>query len=324
MREVVGLVVHYARDERNLLNTRRCVESLAVAGVEKVWVVDNGSPVVLEEGYSIARSGVQVVRSEDNLGYAGAINLGMKVIEESEKQGGSKGQRFIFVLNNDAIVEKGCVQRLLECEQRHEAILAPVIYDLESGKVSDLGGRMNRFTIYYRELTAIPEKLQAVDFITGAAMFAEKKVWRKIGPWDERFFMYAEDFDYCLQAEDLGIARVIVPAAKVLHSKGSSSKSNCKSVPEGLSAFSMYHIHRNRVWLAQKRHGVVKFCCFLLVYSAIVGLKLMKWCARDRKLAAALFRGYADGVWGAILISLSGSKNPTICLKFNTSKRMTS
>jgi GT2 family glycosyltransferase len=62
-----------------------------------------------------------------------------------------------------------------------------------------------------------------VDFITGCGMLISRRCLEQVGLFDERFFMYYEDSDYCLRALRAGLRAVVEPRAVMLHKVAVSS-----------------------------------------------------------------------------------------------------
>lgn len=65
---------------------------------------------------------------------------------------------------------------------------------------------------------------QDVDWVVGAALLARREVLAQIGGFDEGYFMYSEELDWCRRAKAAGWQIVYVPAAQVIHYEGKSSE----------------------------------------------------------------------------------------------------
>jgi hypothetical protein len=65
--------------------------------------------------------------------------------------------------------------------------------------------------------------VQPVDWVSGAAICIRREVWEQVGGFDERFFMYAEDIDWSLRAQQAGWKVYYVPDAMIVHRIGRSS-----------------------------------------------------------------------------------------------------
>jgi N-acetylglucosaminyl-diphospho-decaprenol L-rhamnosyltransferase len=278
-----AIVVHFGRAE----TTARCLKALEGSEgttVASVVVVDNGS---VEPFTPVPGRRVRVIRTERNVGYGGAINLAMAALPPA---GSGPDGRSILVLNNDVEIAPGCL-RALEERAAVEALLAPVIWNRPGGAATDWGATINRATMYARDLAVMPADDTAVEFVTGAALFATERVFRAIGPWDERFFMYGEDVDYCLAARERGIGMRIIPAAVAFHEKGTASG-------RGLNRFNAYYIHRNRMLLARKWQTTGQYLVFVALYGLIMAGKLAKWSCLQPSLSRPLLAAFVDGLRG--------------------------
>ena len=92
-----------------LEDTLRCVESLGRTSYQPltVLVVDNGSRVSPRERLTAAGAAVELIENPRNLGYAGGNNVGIRIALE-------RGADFVWILNNDALVEPETLSRLID------------------------------------------------------------------------------------------------------------------------------------------------------------------------------------------------------------------
>jgi N-acetylglucosaminyl-diphospho-decaprenol L-rhamnosyltransferase len=68
------------------------------------------------------------------------------------------------------------------------------------------------------------EGAQAVDWVVGAALLARRTALDQVGGFDEGYFMYSEELDWCRRAASMGWRIVYFPAAQVIHHEGKSSE----------------------------------------------------------------------------------------------------
>ncbi|GAA2723925.1 hypothetical protein CAE01nite_10580 [Cellulomonas aerilata] len=215
----------------------RLVESLrGEAGdvAMRVVVVDNDS----SDG-TLARTrahpDVLTVPAPGNLGYAGGINLGLQHLD---------GVDAVLVLNADLVVEPGAVRALLRRLDRPQAgIVLPLLLDGD-GTTSHslrrepsvtralgdavLGRHLGDRPAWLSETVRDPACYtwpHPVDWGTGAAMLIRSDVVASVGSWDERFFLYSEETDYCRRARSAGWEVWFEPAARVRHEAGGSGRS---------------------------------------------------------------------------------------------------
>lgn len=90
------------------------------------------------------------------------------------------------------------------------------------------------------------------DWATGALMALSADCLAACGAWDESFFLYSEETEYCLRARDHGYATQLEPTAEAVHLGGDSQVS-----PRLWTLLTL-----NRVRLYGRRHGAVATACF--------------------------------------------------------------
>lgn len=79
--------------------------------------------------------------------------------------------------------------------------------------------RFNGYFLAYEDFA----RIHAVPVIAGSYMMMPTALDRQLGGWDETYFFYGEDIDYCYRIHDAGFEIVYYPLVKVLHYKGASS-----------------------------------------------------------------------------------------------------
>jgi GT2 family glycosyltransferase/glycosyltransferase involved in cell wall biosynthesis len=184
------VVVNY----RGVQDTITCVRGLAEvdypAELLQVIVVDN-------EAHDTARltaelPGVKIVTSERNLGFAGGCNLGV------EHATGS----VLAFLNNDARADRAWIKtaiRVFHSEPSVGAVASKVL-DWDGQKIDFVDGGLTWFGMGYKRHAGqdddgAHDDPRDVLFGTGSAMFVRAEVYRELGGFDERFFMFYEDVD---------------------------------------------------------------------------------------------------------------------------------
>ena len=190
-----------------------------------VIVIDNGSSDGSVELLRAA-SGIQVVE-QTNVGYAGGLNRGI-----AEARAGHD----ILVLNPDVVLRPGALDRLSAVFEGHDdvAIAVPALFDTSGRLLPSL----RRAPVWWRTLTEavvggsragrlgesfppdVQGGLQDADWATGAAMLIRRDVIDEVGPWDESFFLYSEETEYCLRVRDAGYRLVCEPQAEMTHVGG--------------------------------------------------------------------------------------------------------
>lgn len=205
-----------------------------LAGVPAtVVVVDNGSTDETLEVVGATAPDALVVATGRNGGYAAGINAGVAAAGLPSA---------VLVLNPDVRLGPGCVPALLEGlaqtgagivaprledasgrlipSQRREPTLLRAVADLvlgaeNAGRVGTLG-----------EVVTAPASYEAptrIDWAEGSTLLVSAACWRKVGPWDESFFLYSEETDFALRARDAGYECWYVPTAHAVHLEGGSA-----------------------------------------------------------------------------------------------------
>jgi len=213
-----------------------CVRSLLAdgsAGVPELVVVDNGSADGSVAALLAAIPDVTVVDPGRNLGYAGAANRGIAATTAP----------VVAVSNADLVVAPGTAAAMLARLDAEPdlAAVGPALFNPDGSQypsarahastVDAVGhavlGRLfprNRFTRRYRQLDAQWDRPRDVDWVSGAIMFLRRSALDSIGGWDERYFMYMEDFDLCWRLRRLGWRVAYEPGGRVTHVQGASTK----------------------------------------------------------------------------------------------------
>ena len=243
-------------------DTVECLRSVAASeGVAvKLLYVDNGSDPdqvakVLKEVPQAA-----VVRYSRNVGVARAFNGGFAYALR-------RGAAFIWVVTNDAVVEKNCLGKLM-AEARHEprsAMLVPKVnYYEHKDVVWSAGSRFRRFppVIVMRKTTTPDDgrydNRRKLEFTTLFAVLIRGQVLREVGLLDPSYVYFYEDYDLSLRIRDAGHTITFVPEAKSWHKVALVSRDH-RSSPAFWSTYGRGEAifrrrHQRRWWLTGAVH----------------------------------------------------------------------
>ncbi len=98
-------------------------------------------------------------------------------------------------------------------------------------------------------------------------MFIRRETWQQVGAFDEQFFAYQEDSDYCLRARQAGWKVMYAPLAKIVH-YGGQGGSSAQPVQ------SIYQWHRSYYLYYRKHFAKDYFFLFNWFYYLAMVLKL--------------------------------------------------
>lgn len=211
-----------------------CLDSLArYTHVDhEVIIVDNASiDATLEAATSFYQ--VHVIENTENSGFAIAVNQAAQ----------SAAGRYLLLLNPDTVVHEDTVDRLTAFMDSHPTvgICAPRVLDT-AGRIRHncfafetpwsffwfgvgVGPlvRVRNWMLCRSTWDIAADVPQVVEAVTGAAMLVRQEIFEALGGLDERFFMYCEDGDFCLRAQQAGWQTMLVPSAVITHIGGTSA-----------------------------------------------------------------------------------------------------
>jgi hypothetical protein len=248
-----GTVAIVILSYNGLEDTRKCLRSMVAALRPHVIpiLVDNGSTDGTEAAVTSEFPWCRVLRLEKNQGPVGGNNAGMQLALDL-------GADWILLLNNDTIVDPSLFDRLLEAADAHPeySVLGPVIKFMDDPDVVMTDGSLFNtptprgfFLPGSVPLTAShPPHVTDVDVVNGCAMMIRSDMVRRIGLFDEKFFMYHDEADLCLRALGAGSRNGVIDHALVWH-KGSATS-------QGTGKWSVrYMCARNLAYLLKKHRG---------------------------------------------------------------------
>jgi len=240
---VVAITLNWNRRE----DTLECVESLCRLTYPNVrlLVVDNGSTDGSPGAIAKHFPQVEQIVNPANLGFARGFNVGLRRALEVNAE-------FAFILNNDTYVAPDMLGALVKASEPTDVgIAAPAIYYASDPKrIWSTGGGHNPLTL---EMTGDHGRREPIfdvterDFVVGCGMLIKRAVLERVGLFDERFFMYYEDSDYCLRARRHSFRLVCVPQARMWHKVASSSNGSDSPAERYLMAKSSAIFFRKHV-----------------------------------------------------------------------------
>ncbi|REC97327.1 hypothetical protein DEU35_3097 [Microbacterium sp. AG157] len=282
-----------------------------LVGSCEIVLVDNASPDgtadFVENTYG---SRVTLIRSGENLGFARAVNRAAEY---------ARG-RYLLLLNPDASLDSENIDLLTVAMRAHPGVgvAAPDVIEgagefrtmaagyepsvkrmfLHSSGLSRLGKYTARLRGHYllRDQTR-PNQPEFVKWVSGGCMLVERTVWQHLGGLSERWFMYAEDVEFCLRASSAGWKVAVFPWARAYHSVGGSSDDSSGPVRtvwlENLYDLFVLRYHPSTVHAASWRGVVaVGFAARSSVFALLASVR------PAYRGDARRFAAYARAAWG--------------------------
>jgi len=205
----------------NYADTRECLQSVLKIDYPNltVWLVDNGSEDGTAQRVAAEFPTVHVVQTGRNLGVAGGFNAGIVPALQS-------GAEYIFILNNDTVVEPDIIRVLVTEAQTHPdyGVLMPkILYYDAPDRIWSIGARYRLFPpaivmIGLNKIDAPPyNEPRFLEYAPYCALLIPRRVFECVGLLDDGYFFFYEDWDYSLRVRKAGYKIAYIPKACIYH-----------------------------------------------------------------------------------------------------------
>lgn len=231
----------------------------------EVIVVDNASktsisPYIDNFTRDNKKIKITLIENKENKGFSGGNNVGIRHALKNDAD-------YIMLLNNDTIVANNFIDPLVAFynEQVNAGILGPKIYfdsgyefhkdrysESEKGNVIWYAGGVIDWNNVHASHRGVDEvdigqynRSVKTPYVSGCCMIMTREVIEKVGFFDETYFMYLEDVDFCMRALKAGFELWYIPASHIWHK-------NAQSSGESGSELQVYYQTRNRLMFGMK------------------------------------------------------------------------
>ena len=271
-----------------LKDTCELIETLPLEDESlEVIVVDNASK---EDEASIIKkrySQVKVIRSNQNLGFAGGNNLGIKA---------AKG-KYLFFINNDTLLrhQTSDIRHLinrLESSPKIGIVCPKIRFAWGDNPIQFAGYTpLSRITVRNRAIGCGESDNGQFDtahptpYAHGAAMMVKRDVIGEAGMMPECYFLYYEELDWSMMIRRAGYDIWYEPACTIFHKESQATGQN--------SPLRTYYLTRNRLLFVKRNNKQVSRYLSYIYLIAIVGIKeIVKYTIQKRPdLAKATLKG---------------------------------
>jgi GT2 family glycosyltransferase len=214
--------------------TAKCLDSILKKDWKvkyQIFLVDNNSEDGSVEFFKQKYPKIKLITSKQNLGFAGGHNLVLKQLKTE----------YVLILNSDTEIFDQVIDKMIEfmdsssevgissCKILNKdqslqpnagdlpfgAALINWLFNLESIGVSSPSFHRTEYDYY--------QTIHPVGWLSGSFMMIRKSVIDKVGFFNERFFMYMEDVEFCYRANKKGFKIFINPLVSIKHLSGASS-----------------------------------------------------------------------------------------------------
>ena len=237
--------------------------SLKVATYKNIEVilVDNGSKEDLYEVVIKHFPNTRIIISEDNLGFAGGNNLGIKVASG----------KYIMFLNNDTEVDPGFLEPMVEIMEKDPSVgmASPKIIYYDTDNIIQYAGSsgINPYTsrgskIGHMEKDSSQYNLiEETSLVHGAAMMVPMEVISKVALMSELFFLYYEEHDWCEMIKRAGYRVFYIGKSKIYHKESISVGKE--------STLKTYYMTRNRLLFIRRNVFGFAFLLSMLFFFLV-------------------------------------------------------
>ena len=239
----------------------------------EIIVVDNGSSVNLVPQWEKKYKTVKFIRSEENLGFAGGNNLGIK----------QAGGDYLFFVNNDTEFTEGLVEQLVATLDAHPeaGMVSPKIRYFSMPDTLQYAGftPMNYYTArntcigqFEKDTGQYDDRTGETGYAHGAAMMLRREAIIKAGLMAENYFLYYEEMDWCEKVRKARYTIRLDMQALIYHKESVSVGSK--------SALKEFFMNRNRILFIRRNCSFATrsifwayFCCIVAPRNILSYLK---------------------------------------------------
>lgn len=216
-----------------------CLKSIENQKIpSNIILIDNNSQDKTLEKIKNKKNNFNLIKNKLNLGFAQAVNQG---IAYSKK---NLNTDLFLLLNPDTNLKKDCLNKIIKKIKSDSKIglCSPVIKNPKNNEIIFRQGQINWWKMKTLHENNPNKKM---DYLTGCCLLIKKSVLDKLKGFDEKFFLYYEDADFCLRAKKNGLALEIAENATCFHQESQSSNNETKNYHLVKSGLIFFHKHSN-------------------------------------------------------------------------------
>ena len=271
-----------------LNDTCALIDSIPFNEDMEVIVVDNGSRENEASKLQTRYPYIKTIRSDQNLGFAGGNNLGIK---------SSKG-KYLYLINNDTVCKDFNPEALinrLKVSPKIGMVSPKIRFAWDNNPIQFAGYTpLSTITVRNRAIGFGEEDKGQYDtphqtpYAHGAAMMLKREVVNKVGFMPECYFLYYEELDWSMMINRAGYEIWYDPASTIYHKESQSTGQN--------SPLRTYYITRNRLLLVKRNYTGMKKCLAYIYLQMIVANRdILRFIIKGRTdLIKATVKGLQD------------------------------
>lgn len=271
----------------------------------EIIIVDNASQDGSVEMIRQKFPAVKLIVNQQNVGFASANNYAVRL---------SQG-RFLLFLNPDTIVPPMTLDLLAGYAETHPraGVIGPRLLNPDGTLQRSCwrgfpGLRLAASdALYLWKLKWLPSELMGeyslkelqtprdVDHLLGASLMVRRATWMEVGPYDENYFLFFEETDWCLRAQAMGWEVKYYPQASIVH----YGQRSARQIPQE----SLLRYYQSYYYFCKhtRHYGTVQLLLLKLLFSIGAIIRILLWSWRhmstsnrdERDLSERMRLGYA-------------------------------
>jgi GT2 family glycosyltransferase len=283
---------------QTITSVKSSLEKSDLSENTEIFVVDNNSSddsIRKIKPFQKKLNDFKLIENKDNKGFSGANNQAAKI---------AQGE-YLLLLNSDTIVQRKALENLLKGAKKNNFEIAASRLLNQDHTVQPQGGNLPSLITLFNHMFFLDDlpligkyfpttqktglnhtinkkikgsnKIEAknTDWVGGTAMLISHKLWDKIGPLDEKIFMYGEDIELCLRAKKSGAKIGIITSSLIVH-LGSASSSSKNALLGELKGYKY-------IWKKHKPSWQLPLLKIILVSGVILRIVLFGMILRKPK-----------------------------------------
>ena len=205
-------------------STDKIIDLLQQLNNFEIIIVNNGKNEHVISKIKAHKNVKSIISKEKNIGFGRGVNFAFENIDS----------KYFLVLNPDMLINENDILKLLEIiiNDKSCGIVSPLISsDSDSfGAFPEKGKgverNLNQIKCSKMLVENAPSGNCCVDVTKGCVLLINSEFFKKIGMFNEKFFLFWEEIDLCKKFRQAKLSVILAPEIKVIHQEGTSSKNN--------------------------------------------------------------------------------------------------
>ena len=281
------------------VDTISCIESLGRSSHRNlaIIVVDNGSNEVSVQQLKSQKQDFKLILLPENTGFTGGNNVGISYAQ-------SLNADYIFILNNDTLVEQNCIARLLstaESDPTLGVVTPKILFYPETNLIWSAGTSFNWRILmglnlgYKKKDSNIYDAPLKLEYAVGCALLVKNSALKDAGMFTEDYFATWEDVDFGLRVRACGYQIAYEPTAIVWHKESSSAGGT--NNPQ----YVYYQTRSAIIFKSRWSQSVAIFAMSQVHYFIYCNVRIMRLAfSRNFRAILGIFLAYKDALFGKL------------------------